>query len=145
ISVMPEGMWYENSWGYHYYTLSAMTLLAEGSRRMGFDLYSFPPLRKMYLVAFDYLMGDGSLPRFGDAVQDSPVGKAVNEEAFAVYQDERLLAALPSEYSWDAIALGRDISRKSEELKPASTLIPGAGHAILATDGPGKLTAALSF
>lgn len=145
ISVMPEGMWYENSWGYHYYTLSAMTHLAEGSRRLGFDLYGFPQLRKMYLLAFDYLMGDGSLPRFGDAVQDTPFGKSVNEKAYAVYQDKRLLAALSPGYSWDAIALGRDVSEKPDELKPASTLIPGAGHAILATDGPGKLTAAFSF
>jgi rubrerythrin len=63
ISIMPEGMWYENSWGYHYYTLSAMTRIAEGTRRLGFNVYNFPPLKKMYLIAFDYLMADGSLPR----------------------------------------------------------------------------------
>jgi hypothetical protein len=32
-----------------------------------------------------------------------------------------------------------------EQLQSVSKLIPGAGHAILATDGPGKLTAAMTF
>jgi hypothetical protein len=145
ISIMPEGMWYENSWGYHYYTLSAMTLIAEGTRRLGLNVYEFPPLKKMYLIAFDYLMADGSLPRFGDAVQDSPFNQKVNEMAYAAYKDERLLSVLSSDMNWDVIVLGRDMKKKSEFPQSASRIIPGAGHAILVTDGPGKLTAALTF
>ena len=106
ISVLPEGMWYENSWGYHYYTLSAMTFIAEGGRRLGMDFYSDEMLRKMYLLAFDYRMADGSLPRFGDAVNDSPDNQSVNEQAYAVYKDSRLLAALPDEPD-----LGHDYGR----------------------------------
>jgi len=144
-SVLQEGMWYENSWGYHYYTLSAMTHIAEGARRLGIDIYSHPMLRKMYLIPFDYLMSDGSLPRFGDAVQDSPLKNGINEKAWAAYKDDRLLAALSSELSWDAIVFGRDLNKLSPPVLPASKLLPGAGHAILATNGPGKLTAALTF
>jgi len=145
ISVLPEGMWYENSWGYHYYTLSALTIMAEGSRRLGIDIYSHEKMHKMYLIAFNYLMSDGSLPRFGDAVDDSPVNPSVNEEAYAVYQDERLLSTLPTEPTWDMISLGRDPDLKAEAPKSESNLIPGSGHAILATNGPGKLTAALTY
>ena len=145
ISVTPEGMWYENSWGYHYYTLSALTLIAEGGRRLGMDIYSHELLRKMYLLAFDYLMADGSLPRFGDAVNDSPDNHSVNEKAYAVYKDSRLLATLPVEPTWEMIMAGRKSGMKPDELIPVSKLIPGAGHGILATDGPGKLTAALTF
>jgi oligo-alginate lyase len=145
ISVLPEGMWYENSWGYHYYTLHAMTLIAEGGRRLGMDFYSDETLRKMYLLAFDYLMADGSLPRFGDAVKDSPNDPLVNEPAYAVYMDERLLATLPEGPTWEMIISGRKPGMKAEQPQPGSKLIPGSGHAILATDGPGKLTAAISF
>lgn len=145
ISVLPEGMWYENSWGYHYYTLSALTIMAEGSRRLGIDIYRHEKMHKMYLIAFDYLMSDGSLPRFGDAVDDSPVNPSVNEEAYAVYQDERLLSTLPSEPTWDMISLGRDPNLIAEPPKSVSNLIPGSGHAILATNGPGKLTAAITY
>jgi hypothetical protein len=144
ISVLPEGMWYENSWGYHYYTLTAMTHIAEGARRLGFGIYSFPALRKMYLLAFDYMMPDGSLPRFGDAVQDSP-RQGVNEKAYAVYKDDRLLSVISPQATWDGILLGLDKTNKKVVVQSASKLIPGAGHAILATNGPGKLAAAISF
>lgn len=144
-SVMPEGMWYENSWGYHYYTLSAMTHIAEGARRLGIDLYSQPMLKKMYLLAFDYRMADGSLPRFGDAVQDSPVRPAVNEPAYAAYRDERLLSTLGQKATWDSVLLGRDVTKQAAPPPSASRLIAGAGHAILSTDGPGRLSAAMTF
>lgn len=144
ISVMPEGMWYENSWAYHYYTLSALTIMAEGARRLGIDIYSHETMHKMYLLAFDYLMADGSLPRFGDAVNDSP-NNSVNEKAYAVYKDKRLLATLPTEATWAMILSGRKAVMKAEPLQPVSNLIPGTGHGILATDGPGRLTAALTF
>lgn len=141
-SVMSEGMWYENSWGYHYYTLMAMTHLAEGGRRLGVDLYGHPMLRKMYTLAFDYVMADGSLPRFGDAVDDTPVRPSVNEEAYAAYGDERILSTLPAEPSWDSVVLGRDMA-KTAKLPPGKSMVmPGAGHAILRS---GQLSAAITF
>jgi hypothetical protein len=145
-SVLPEGMWYENSWGYHYYTLVALTHMAEGTRRLGIDIYSNPMLKKMYLLAFDYRMSDGSLPRFGDAVQDTPMRPSVNEMAYAVYKDPRLLSSLPAKPSFDSIELGRDVSKVPPEFPQGrSKLFAGAGHAILLTDGPGKLSAAMTF
>lgn len=145
ISVMPEGMWYENSWGYHYYTLSALTHMAEAGRRSGIDIYGHEMLHKMYLIAFDYLMSDGSLPRFGDSVNDTPDNPSVNEMAYMAYRDYRLLSTLPSEPTWDMIMSGRKADQTASKPKTASRLIPGAGHAILATEGPGNLTAALTF
>lgn len=144
ISVLPDGMWYENSWGYHYYTLSGMTHIAEGGRKMGFDIYDFPPLRKMYFLGFDYQMSDGSLPRFGDAVQDTP-NRNVNAQARAAYKDDRLITEKPGEMSWDGILLGLSGKNKIKTLTYESKLKSGAGHAILSSDGPGKLTAALTF
>jgi len=145
ISVMPEGMWFENSWGYHYYTLSAMTHLAEGSRRVDIDLWGHPMLRKMYLLAFDYRMSDGSLPRFGDAVQSTLYANTVNEPAYAVYRDRRILPVLHFKPSWLSVFYGRDVSKRSEMPASESKVFPGAGHAILHADGPGKLSAAVSF
>jgi hypothetical protein len=145
ISVLPEGMWYENSWGYHYYTLGALTVMASSAKRLGIDIYSHEMLHKMYLIAFDYIMSDGSLPRFGDAVNDTPDNPGVNEEAYSWYGDERLLSTLSDKPSWDAIITGRDLSRKAVKPQPVNKLIPGSGHAILATQGPGKLTAATTF
>ncbi|HOI54403.1 MAG TPA: alginate lyase family protein [Phycisphaerae bacterium] len=144
-SVMPEGMWFENSWGYHYYTLMAMTHLAEGARRLGIDLWSHPSLKRMYLLGFDYRMGDGSLPRFGDAVQDDLRADFANEPAYAVYGDERILTALGTEPSWLSLFHGRDLSRRAAPAADGSKVFPGTGHALLRTDGPGRLSAAVSF
>ncbi|MFW6167156.1 MAG: DNA repair protein RadA [Ralstonia sp.] len=37
VSVSKEGMWYENSWGYHFYTLKALVNMAETARRLGIE------------------------------------------------------------------------------------------------------------
>ena len=46
LSVSDDGMWYENSWGYHFYTLSAMIHLAEYSRRLNIDSLEPPPAQE---------------------------------------------------------------------------------------------------
>ncbi|MFW6155308.1 MAG: heparinase II/III domain-containing protein [Planctomycetota bacterium] len=145
VSVLPEGMWYENSWGYHYYTLLGMTRLTEGARRLGLDLYSHPRLERMFLVGFDYRLSNGQLPRFGDDTGRTPDHDVVNEIAYHAYRDDRLLSTLPSEPTFDSVLYGRDTDRKAEAPPMTSTLFPGAGHAILHTDGPGRLSAAVTF
>lgn len=147
ISVLPEGFQWENSWSYHYYTLMAMTWITEGARRLGINLYSHPLLKKMYLVPFDYVMSDGTLPRFADATTSSPKNyRALNEAAYAAYGDERILAALPEAPTFRSVLLGRDTSRKKKVVPQAqSKVFTGAGHAILRTEGPGNLNAAITF
>ncbi len=145
VSVGPEGMWYENSWGYHYYTLTGMTRLTEGARRLGMDLYSHPRLERMFLVGFDYRLSNGRLPRFGDDTGSSPDRDSVNEVAYHAYRDERLLSTLSSEPTFASVLYGRDTARKAETPPMTSALFPGAGHAILHTDGPGRLSAAVTF
>jgi hypothetical protein len=151
--VSPEGMWFENSWGYHYYTLMALTDIAECGRRLGMDLYSQPRLKKMYFLALDYRMSDGTLPRFGDAVHDTTLRPSVNEFAYAAYKDDRLLPTLtldpklPPKPTFDSVMLGRDVSKAAtaETSVGESMLFKGAGHAILRTNGPGNLSAAMTF
>jgi len=145
ISVLPEGMWYENSWGYHYYTLAGMTRLAEGARRLGVDLYGHPMLRKMYLIGFDYRLSDGSLPRFGDSTGGSVRHDAANEPAYRAYGDPRILSVLPKTPTFDTVRYGRDTSKRAQLPPPTSKLFAGAGHAILHAQGPGKLSAAIAF
>ncbi|NLF32938.1 MAG: hypothetical protein GX591_18885 [Planctomycetes bacterium] len=145
VSVGPEGMWYENSWGYHYYTLQGMIQLTEGARRLGIDLYSHPRLRRMFLVGFDYRLSNGQLPRFGDDTGSSPDRDAINEVAYHAYGDDRLLSTLPAEPTFQSVLYGRDTARKADAPAMASTLFPGAGHAVLHTAGDARLSAAVTF
>jgi len=146
VSVSDEGMWYENSWGYHFYTLHAMTLIAEYARRLGIDLWSHPTLRKMYTLPVHYTMADGSLPRWGDDVRASARGAAwLMEYAYAATKDPELLPLLPPTHYWQSVMLGRDTGVKAEPPALKSRLFPSAGHAILRTRGEAGLTAALTF
>jgi hypothetical protein len=141
-------MWYENSWGYHFYTLSALMSTAETARRLGVDLWSHPVLKKMFFLAVGYAMPDGSLPRFGDDVGTSlaRTSRAL-EFAYHAYGDAALLPLLPDTPGWESVMFGRKVERLERRLLPpgSSALFPSAGHAILRTDGTAGLAAALTF
>ena len=146
VSVSDEGMWYENSWGYHFYTLQAMVIIAEDARRLGIDLWSHPVLRRMFTLAVHYTMSDGSLPRLGDDVNASARGSAwLTEFAYAATKDPELLGLLPASVSWQSVLLGRDVSQTAEPPALTSKVFRGAGHAILRTKGDAGLTAAFTF
>jgi oligo-alginate lyase len=143
-----EGMWHENSWGYHFYTLHALVETAEGARRLGIDLWSHPNLKKMFLLPIRYAMPDGSLPRFGDAVNASvrSVGSQ-GEAAYMVYRDPLLVPYLPRELSLQSIMWGRQPGRTSSQpaMVAGSEVMRSAGHAILRAPGPVPLAAAFTF
>ncbi|MFO8011868.1 MAG: heparinase II/III family protein [Phycisphaerae bacterium] len=144
--VTADGMWYENSWGYHFYTLSAMVKIAEGGRRLGLDLWSHPNLRKMFTLPIRYAMADGSLPRFGDDVHSTLASMRYRvAPAVAAYDDERLAALLPERPIWDTVMRGLEPGRAAAAVPAGSEVFRGAGHAILRTRGEAGLTAAMTF
>ncbi|MBN1422341.1 MAG: heparinase II/III family protein [Planctomycetes bacterium] len=147
VSVSSDGMWYENSWGYHYYTLSAMVAIAEGARRLGVDLWGHPALRKMIVIPLEYRMPDGSLPRFGDDVRASADGAAGYLELLLhARPDPALVPYLSRRPTWDSVLLGRAIADAPAPAVPVeSKVFAGAGHAILRTGGDAGLAAALTF
>ncbi|MBN1348636.1 heparinase II/III family protein [candidate division KSB1 bacterium] len=149
VSVSDEGLWYENSWGYHFYTLNALVHIAECARRLGADLWAHPVMRKMALLPLEYAMPDGSLPRFGDDVNSSIAGNAISMEAiYHAFKSEAIRAQLPAEPTFESILLGRETFKL---LEPASGIIPqsslfrNAGHAILRSRGNAALTAVMTF
>ncbi len=146
ISVSEDGMWYENSWGYHFYTLSALVTTAESARRLRIDLWQDDTFKKMFTLGVYYTMGDGRLPRFGDDVNSSIRGKGrLMEPAYHAYRDKAILALLSDKPSFDSILLGRKIESQPEMPLLESRVFSGAGHAILRTQGKAGLTAAFTF
>jgi len=149
ISITDDGMWYENSWGYHFYTLSALVETAEGARRLGIDLWSHPKFKKMFTLPVHYTMANGRLPRFGDDVNSAATGKSrLFEPAYASYAadgDPGLLALLSAAPSWDSVLRGRDVAVKAELPELESRVFKSAGHAILRAKGGAGLTAAFTF
>ncbi len=146
VSVSREGMWYENSWGYHFYTLMALVDMAETSRRLGIDLWGDARLKRMFTLPIDYTMADGRLPRFGDDVNSSVQRQAsLFEPAYHAYRDPQMLALLPDRPSFDSLLLGRSVGQTADLAPLASKVFEDAGHAILRMPGPAGLTAAMTF
>jgi hypothetical protein len=147
-SVTADGMWYENSWGYHFYTLSALTLHAEYARRNGYDLWKQPMLRRMFLLPAAYVMPDGSLPRFGDdpgTLVRNPRFTENLDHAFAATREPGLIPLLSDSPAWASVLHGRAPEPAGPVPAPACALFPAAGHAILRSGGPARLAAVLTF
>ncbi len=141
VSVLPGGMWYENSWGYHFYTLGAVEQIVETARRLGIDLYATPSVKEMYTVALAYRMADGTLPRFGDATTTRVPGSRY-ETAYHHWREPAFLTLLTQPPTWDSVLLGRTERPTKEAGASTSTLQTGAGHALLRV---GAATAAFTF
>ncbi len=144
-SVSKDGMWFENSWGYHFYTLQAMTAIAEGGRRIGVDLWNNPTLKSMYTIGLRYTMPDGSLPRYGDDVNTSALKQNAMMTAAAKAYGDPMLAALTRTVSFDSVLLGQPVSKEAKPKIEGSEVFPAAGHAILRTNGEAGLAAAITF
>ncbi|MFA7172479.1 MAG: heparinase II/III family protein [Kiritimatiellia bacterium] len=146
ISVTPDGMWYENSWGYHFYTLSAMVEIAEGARRLGIDLWQHPRFKAMFTLPVRYAMPNGSLPRFGDDVNTRLGGvRRYLEFAYQAYGDDSMLPYLVTQPTWDAVMFGRDTGSVGKPPALGSEVFAGTGHAILRSTGEKGLAAAMTF
>jgi hypothetical protein len=146
VSVSKEGMWYENSWGYHFYTLQALVNIAETARRLDIDLWSNERLKAMFTLPVHYTMADGMLPRFGDDTGSSvkSVGRLF-EPAYHAYKDPQILSLLPARPNFESVLLGRSSEVTATPPALTSRLVEDAGHAILRTNGPAGLTAAMTF
>lgn len=145
-SVSADGMWYENSFGYHNYTLAALCAHADAARLAGVDLFAHPDLRAMCALPARYVMANGRLPRLGDDVDSSPQSAAPSlEAAFAATGDARLAVVLSAEPSFESIRFSRDLGRPEADRVLGSEVLRASGHAILRRGGAARTSALMTF
>lgn len=91
--VLPDGMWFEGSWGYHFYGMKPLLSWALALRNAGMDL--FPDLRAMFEAPLAAVMPDGGMPAFHDS-GGAPLATQADhyEIALAAYDDDRFAAPL---------------------------------------------------
>ena len=145
--VKEDGLWYEGSWGYHFYTMLALEPLAIAAHNVGIDLYS-DRYKGMYSLPLLYMAPDGQLPAFNDSgrARILTAGFAPKYEiAYARWQDPLFgqIVSLGQRKNESALLYGAD--NVSEEL-PAlkSRIFHSAGTAILRS-GNGENYLALDF
>ena len=146
-SFLSSGMWYENSWGYHFYIMAGFQAIHETARRLGIDLCDVPQLHRMYAVPFHYLMPDGNLPRFGDDVTHG-IPHLLYESAYSRWKDPEFLSVLPPPPTWGSVFYGRTEhwSETERSTDRSSIFVRGSGHAILRVQGrKGETSAVLQL
>ena len=150
-SVTDEGMWYEGSWSYHFYTLTALARQAMGAGHLGIDLWSHPSMKRMFTLPVDYLMADGTLPRFGNAttvrlIQFGRGSPNLMEAAYRAYGETTLRAMLPAEPGIHALLHGNtEVEGRGEIPTLPSVVLRETGHAMLRTEGGAGLSTAFQF
>jgi len=132
-SVTDDGLWYEGSWGYHWYALSAHVHLSEIAFRSGVDLYADPRYKSMFDASLRFMAPNRELPAFHDSQVCSALGRPVfYEVAFRRWGD--------ANYAWvigqrkrgkDALWFGAGEVPKVEVPDLGSCDFPAAGWVVL--------------
>lgn len=127
-----DGAWYEGAWGYHFYTMSAMTPLVEACRNCGLKL-DLSRYRMMFTVPLEMAMPDGTLPAFNDSAVATAIGNANYEAALAWFGDPILARAITpaTRRSLQALVHGVENPPKAGVSTIASHNFPVSGYAVL--------------
>jgi hypothetical protein len=129
--VLGDGLWFEGSFSYHFYTVAACLALAQAARHTSHDLRDRPALAAMLRAPILCAYPDGTLPATNDCwyftslLRDCchgvPPSAALYELGYAWYRDPLFGQVLRSAY-------GDGRSRSSSRTEKGS----GSGHAVCA-------------
>ncbi|MCI8443082.1 MAG: alginate lyase family protein [Provencibacterium sp.] len=170
--VNEDGIWYEVSAGYHFYSMHALLSGARIAKENGIPVYQNPRLLKMGTGIFKLAYPDGLLPAYNDSGTEISLSSHAHlfEELYALQEDpeyENLLSfcynyggehgctpinALPdyvqtpssgfARNSISALLYGKPALSGAAEVPSESVLLEHAGIAVLRQ---GELRAALKF
>ena len=132
--VQDHGMWYEGSFGYHFYALRNFVSFEKFALHTRHSLIRHPHYRKMLAITQDYLQEDGEIPMLGDTTYGHLGGHAdLYEFFYRELRDPRMLAMLNRLYekrprdTFGAILYGADELPACEALEPAQPFHPPVG------------------
>ncbi|MCD6351378.1 MAG: heparinase II/III family protein, partial [Armatimonadetes bacterium] len=133
--VIPPGFWYEGSWGYHFYTMSALLPFVEAGHRAGLDVL-VDEYRSLYEAPVEFVAPDMLLPAFNDSGYVNLKGWATQYAiAYRHFHEPRLawVAHQGSVRGWMALIwAARELPHAEAEF--TSKLYPDAGYAVFRTN-----------
>lgn len=131
--VTAEGLWWEGSLGYHYFTMQALWPLAEAARLQGLNLYS-DRYRRMYRALLELSLPDGEPPGFNDfAGVNLRTAAPLYEVAYARWGEPafgHLLSHTPR-HTLEGLLWGSAETPPGPMVPAASALLRDAGYAML--------------
>jgi hypothetical protein len=127
--VLPGGLWYEASLGYHHYTLSALWPLLEAARHNGIDLYANEHYRSLFEAPIALAFPDGTVPGFNDnpgpplsqwaLLYEIPYARWKREEHGRVISLAKRNSLQALLYGAETIPVGSPIGKRSVLLREA--------------------------
>ena len=146
--VLADGLWFEGSFSYHFYTVYALLTLAKALRHHhDYDLRQRPDLRAMLLAPIQSAYPDWSLPApndcwyftslLSDCCHGVPPGPAFYEIGYAWFDEPRFGEVLQRAYqqgprdTLDALLWGRNELPSTPLTLLPSVHLPASGYAIL--------------
>ena len=156
--VLADGLWFEGSFSYHFYTLAAVLMhLKAVHYSADSDLRDRAAVGAMFAAPVLCSHPDGSLPAtndcwyftglIGDCCHGVPPAQAFYEIGYAWYGDPRFAQVLHRAYrhtprdSLDALLYGAE-KVPTDDFEPLPSVhLPASGYAILRTDGGAAMDA----
>ncbi|MFP4250937.1 MAG: heparinase II/III family protein, partial [Armatimonadota bacterium] len=138
--ILEDGMWYERSMGYHYYTLNALIAHIEAARRNGKALHENDGIRRMFLVPLLLAQPNLVTPSLNDqGYTRGPINSDTLEVAVGWYDDDDARRALRELYEnrgrsrshIRALQYGEDLPESGGYQPPESSDLAGVGLAVL--------------
>ncbi len=146
--VLADGLWFEGSFSYHFYTLAAVIALVKATRHLpDLDLRQRPEVRAMLLAPIQAAYPDWSMPATNDCwyftsllhdcCHGVPPAPAFYEVAAAWYPEPLFAEVLQRAYqqgvrdSLDALLFGRETLPGRQLTLLPSINLPASGYAIL--------------
>ena len=134
--ILDDGFWFEGSWGYHYYTMSALVPLAEALRHIGVNVYT-ERYRRFYAAPLLFALPNGYLPAFNDSHPSNAYRPWPRYElAYARWHDPLFAAVLKdkSRVSLESLLYGEPELEGEATLPSGSRNFPASGYAYLQCD-----------
>ncbi|HJN16651.1 MAG TPA: heparinase II/III family protein, partial [Armatimonadota bacterium] len=137
--ILDDGMWFERSMGYHYYTLSAIMLHCEAARHNGLNLHEDDKIKRMFLLPMRMSQPNLVPPSLSDqGYRSSRIAVDSIERALGWYGDDEFARVLAYMYatgskrtSRAALDYGGDLPDQAEAPSLPSANLTGTGVAIL--------------
>ncbi|MBN1674153.1 MAG: heparinase II/III family protein [Kiritimatiellae bacterium] len=119
--IQDDGVWFENSWGYHYYALGPLCDLAQACHNIGINVFD-DRFKSMFDAPLLFAMPDGRLPPFNDGGGASIHSRGtVYEIAWQRWKDPLYAPLLAGDRrgSWQALLYGQPIAGDAAAERPA--------------------------
>ncbi|HZY63141.1 MAG TPA: alginate lyase family protein [Edaphobacter sp.] len=147
-TFVQEGFWAEGAWGYQFYAMRALTMLAQMAKEKGVDLWTEEPnLLALFHSPLGVVLPDGRLPAFNDSGSPDLYNQDyLYEVAYASTHDPSLLTVIEHGPRSDreAFLFGTEDLPRSSAPKLVSAVFPKAGFATLRSN-QNDLTVVMKF